>query len=399
MKKLVLIFLIANVLTVTGCSKNESAENPETISSADIFGEISENTAPEEETSNIAENIVSTDAASESNETVLDICEDDIINKDGILDNFLTTYQDATGKITVGSYNDLFPVELQDLLIACNSGHDSDIDWEKYTADYDVIAPEDAEDKNVPYEEIIAATERCGKCSDNALLSAFDVDADGNDEYWVNDSVGTGWQVRTMIIKNVESEWVVIGGDVGPNDTSIHRILEYEDRYYLLLGNDLAYWNNEIECPDLSYWERDGILGYDDCWNELETQKKVIGYTPYEIYTGTQGDTTDYLAGIDLETLKPDDAEDVTINNHYLDINDFSFSIKDNWLSNGNELYLYIITDIGIGRNDKSENDRILFTLRQTEEETWEMVKVYYMAADYDIQLNMRRSQTFAGSH
>lgn len=364
---------ICILLLLTGCSGNaiSEQETAETSVSEDM----------------VSENTVS------GNSVILDISEDDIVNRDGVLDDFWTGYQDAAGKITVDSYNDQFPGELQDLLIACNDDMESDIDWEKYAADYDVIGPEDAEDKNIPYDEILAVAGKMGSYADGTFLLAFDVDADGDDEYEVIGSVGTGWQTQTLIIKYVESEWVVIGGGVGPEDTSKHMILEYEGRYYLLFGNVLAYWNDEIECPDLSYWERDGILGYDDCWNELEIQKTVISYTPYEIYTNPQDDTTDYLEDVDLETLRGNDAEDVAIESNYWNIDDFHLTIEDSWLSHGEEQYLYVITDTRTGRNDKSEDDRILITLHQTEDEVWEITKVYYMVADYDIQLRMRRSQ------
>lgn len=391
MKKMVFIVFAAGFLAVTGCSESMqsgSEQFPESVISENIFLEssISEN--------EMSENHAFADETLEYNDEFEGISKDDIVNRSGVFGDFWTGYYNAPREITVGDYNEKFPVELQELLIDCNDDIEGDIDWGRYAADYEMITLEEAENRNLPYDEILAVAKEWGSYTDGSSLAAIDVDADGDDEYIASGSVGIGWQRQTLIIKYIESEWVVIGGQCGPEDTSGHYILDYDGRYYLLFGNVLSYWNDEVERPDLSYWKHDGVLGYDDCWNELEIQKTIISYTPYEIYTNAQDDTIDYLTGIDLETLKCNDAEDGAIEDYCWYFDDICLDIENSWrLSYGKEQYLYVIAHVSLGRNDKSENDRILMTLHQTEGNMWEIAKVYYLAANYDLQLMIRKSQ------
>ncbi len=390
MKKIVLIILAAGILAVTGCS-----ERPQNGSEQTLDNVISENILLDSMVSEneISENYTVVDETSENNDRSEGINEDDIVNMSGVLDCFWEAYHNAPREITVDDYNEKFPIELQKLLIDCNDDIEGDMDWGRYAADYEIITPEDAENKNIPYDEILAVAREWGTYTDGSLLFAVDVDADGDDEYIASGSVGIGWQSQTLIIKYIESEWVVIGGQCGPEDTSRHYILDYDGRYYLLLGNVLAYWNDEVESPVLSYWKHDGVLGYDDCWNELEIQKTIISYTPYEIYTNVQDNTIDYLTDIDLETLKCNDAEEVGIEDYCWYFDDICLDIEDIWLSYGEEQHLYVIAHVSLGKNDKSENDRILMILDQTEGDKWEFAKVYYLAANYNLQLRMRESQ------
>lgn len=67
--------------------------------------------------------------------------------------------------------------------------------------------------------------------------------------------------------------------------------------------------------------------------------------------------------------------------------NAHGFRFSRGWqVSHDEERYLYATGSILCQYDAMGENDEILVIMRQKEDGSWEIVKVYYMLANYDVQ-------------
>ena len=389
MSKILKIFGMSIIVLLAGCSQEGDVilgqnEN-KFILGDDVSGDmISEN--------ELSQNELSLNEVSENEmlEITYYIEPDDIINFDVAFETYWGSMYDAPREVTVGDYNDNFPTELQDILIYCNDDIKDERDdyWMQYEADCEEITSKNAGD--IPYEEICAAAYK----QPNSCLWVLDIDGDGNNEYAVPDLIGTGQYGSSLtIVKYVDDKWTQIGGHNVLDSTGCMEILNYDNKFYLLMGEILSCWNNDTEIPNLSYWENDLVLGQDPCWYELEIVKTVTNYTPYEMYSNTQEDSFDYLENINWETIEDINAERVNLNLSTWITNSINFELCYGWEKfNDDEQYLYVVARSYYERTSREEHDGVLTVLHQTDNGMWEIVKSYYLAANYDIKLMLREN-------
>lgn len=192
----------------------------------------------------------------------------------------------------------------------------------------------------------------------------------------------------------MDGQWYIIGGD--GDYTNSTKMLCFENRYYLLTENQLSYWNDEIEMPDISYWDNYGTISHDDYWHQIGLNVTVTDYASVEIYSCEISSSVDYLMNVNLQTLKNNNAETVDIQPEVWHDESYShsFAICDSWVQTYEEnSYLFVTASI-LEESDKlGENDRILAILQKKENDTWEIIKIYYMLANYDIKIMPRESQ------
>ncbi len=380
MRKYIIYLGVYVLLLAIGCSANydevsEQIEDNPALADATVEDNMVSENNTENGTEKVTENYFSS------------INDYNIINIYEALGTFKIP-EDISREISVGNYSDKFPIELQNVLLHYNDDIiEGDGDWQRYEADCREVTREDIGD--ALYTELVEVlTNSYAPGNVQSTLRVIDIDNDGNDEY-VLYAAESYWNHAMFILKNVEGQYVVING--GGDDRRPAKILNYEDNYYLLLDSRLACWNNEEEMPGLLYWNtQDVVLGQDDCWYELRINRRTINYTPYEIYSNESNAPIDYLQEVDLNTLAINDAEEKIFHGEILTgegNNAHAFRFFSGWqLSYDKERYLYATGSILRQYDALGENDKMLAIMRQKEDGSWEIVKVYYLAANYDIQ-------------
>ena len=322
--------------------------------------------------------------SSENDANMPDIEEDMIINFDDVFGVFEIPSH-ISREVVVGEYLENFPVELQEILLhLCDGIKDgNDNDWQKYEADCEIITLETCGD--IPFEDILSAAEIYSNI-DKRSMQIVDIDRDGTDEYVIWDSIGRGQLSCIYVVKYVDEKWRLIGGGNARYSTDICRLLEYNDRYYLLVGEKLSYWCDEAEMPNGKYWEYwDSAPWQADVWDLLKIEKETTGYTPYELYSYSQDDSVDYLSDMNLISLADNCAEEENFEIQYWSINGKVFWLKYRWKQEyAGEKYFYVAATV-----DEESDDMLLTVLCEKENEKV-IVKVYYLAANYNIQFEKR---------
>ena len=371
MKKWIGIILACSVMLQTGCMQNETIEDEIDISmeegaSAAIDISTKEETA---DTDNSKTYIIDKEKIINFEEAFLEL---DIPNPPN----------DFSRDIIVEDYSKDFPQELQEILIQLNDGiktGDEDC-WQDYEADYETITSDTAGD--LPIEDIVAATEEL-YITYGGTLKVVDIDSDGEDEYIIAGiDGGTSHCKETYVIKNIDGHWTWIGGGIAPIRNALHEILVYENRYYLLMGDRLAYWNDEAEMPD---WEKELIPGHADCWNTLSVNREVTGYTPHELYSNSQDMVMDVLSQVDLTDLSQNaEKESYGLRGSWKTEHNI-YNVRYVWSVNDEaEEYEYVISEFSEFYPFQDDNkDLVLTVTRKTEDGMQEIVKVYYLAANF----------------
>ncbi len=310
--------------------------------------------------------------------------EEMIINFDDAFGRFEIP-SDISRDVVVEEYSDNFPMELQEMLVHLYDDIDEEnhADWKKYEADCEIITLETCGD--IPFEDIANAAD-VYSIIDKRSMRIADIDRDGMDEYVINDSIGRGNISCIYVVKNVDGKWTLIGGGNGRYSTDVCTILEYENRYYLLVGENLSYWSDEVEIPNGEYWKHwDSAPWQADCWNSLKLKKEIISYTPYETYNYLQDDSVDYLSDVDLISLENNSADEESFGIQHWFINGRTSRLEYGWEEEqAGEKYLYVVSTV-----DEESKDMLLTVLCESGNEKM-IVKIYYLVANYNIQFDER---------
>lgn len=368
------------LILLAGCSGNpEDAANqiPDSVVSVENMVSGNETSDSGITANGISENMISENETSE-NETLEDetpetgyqIAEKDIVNLEEALENYWSSFSEMQREIAIEeNYVDEVPVELQNFLIYRNDGIDDERDeaWAEYLVECEQITDEAMKETGL----------------DDKMLRALDIDGDGEDEYYhVISNGNSGWSYLG-VYKKVEGKWVETYVN---NSEGSSRILFYEDTYYLFSQEEITWWNDEVEIP----WTLYDTIGDDACWKHLVMWRIPTEYTPYEIYSNVQDESIDYLENIDLDCMEfSDDIEkvEVTPYSYYKWHTDtVSLEIQYGWERSYNEeQYLYVVSERWTSRSIYLESwDKQLLIMHRTEDGAWEIVKVYYLMANYD---------------
>lgn len=376
------LLLTMCLLLMTGCGKNELPEDTAPLLEHIVLVDnVSENVVSENNASvsEVSENLIS---ENEESEVVYYIEEDDIVNLQEAFANW-SDIDDIQREINMDtSYVDCdVPTQLQDMMIYDNDGIEDERDnyGVEYFVDWERITEENKD--NYPIEDILLDED------DYTDLYVIDIDGDGVDEYfhWVQNG-NCGWSYLCFH-KNVEGTWIDI--TVG-NSEHGHGILSYEGKYYIWAGGTALYWwNDEIETPKPNQILIDG----NPCWNTLVVEQMPSEYTPYELYSNVQDESIDFLDTINLDCMEFEDNDvervEIDIPRGRWNLENVIISPRYGWeRSYEGEQYLYVVTE----KYDRlyiylESLDKQLVIMRQTEEGSWEIVKVYYLMAGFDCWL------------
>lgn len=364
--------LIVVLALLVGCSgkQGDVTEEPlDGIVSEDEESNISENEISGNE---VSDNGVSVGGEAEDAEQMITyyMGEDEVINIAEALANFWSNEDNIQreNKI-VNNYVDGLPEQLQDLLRA--TGDDVTDDWDEYWEEYEVECEKITEENLGDFPERILG-EICA--------SIIDIDGDGENEYFYFLANGNSY-IYMGIGKRFGSGW---------GESYIHasepRILYYDGIYYIYSDSTLTWFNNEV---DLSEFGRSDIIGADKCWSRATLRTLTTDFTAYETYSNVQDDSINYLENIDWARLE--DIGGASWKVVFGSDDSFRWVIDDTYIYldyawvryYGGDRYLYVIMD-DYDNNEYTINpvDRGLAILRWTEDETWEIVKAYYLSAN-----------------
>ena len=306
------------------------------------------------------------------------------------ISNFETAFENFNGyyayprEVTVGKFSEKFPEELQEILVYRNDNiEEGNDEWEQYKADYTIVEAESAGD--IPFEEIAAA---CNSISTD--MKMIDIDGDGENEYIVDGSMGTGHIRSVNVIKNVDGSWLQIGGSGIFSNEPLGEILEYGNRYYLFLVDNLSYWNDKAE-PDWARIAASPIPGQESCWTAVRISREVTDYTPYVVYSDdTQGDIFPLSEKVDLEVFEEENTKKVEIES-YSDswhIEGYRLDLIRGWEGEYNNEDYKLVTATIYSR--RAEIGDVVLTILKEDGNEMKIVKIYYLAANYDFQFEDR---------
>lgn len=335
-------------------------------------------------------------------EASLRITRDDIVNEEEALENFWHIGYDSVRNVTVGEYVDGVPAELQEMLVGCHEAvEDMDVSdlMQQYGAQLEKITPENMD--GVPIEDICndlgaehgfnIKTDSNGNVTGlNRSLTAIDIDGDGEDEYLT--FLPNGARNTTLaLLKNCEGEWVMAGSDVQPYGGGWY-VLDYKGRYYILSAEGGLYWWKDEAAPQPEQFRNLDVYCFpNSCWNSIYASATETGYyTAYEVYSSDA--SAECMEDMDWATLTVDGAEEVELNkDEFRPTLDASRPLSMPRMGErkyyGNDEYIYMIVDSYYEGSWREAVDRGLVVLRRLEGEQWEIVKVYYLSADCDIQI------------
>lgn len=378
------------LLFLTGCGKNRLPEDANPLSDHNVSEDqalengITENGAS---VSELFDTIISENQISENEvlETAYIIGEDDIINLEEAFENWSDIY-DAQRSITIeeGYVDKDAPVELQDMMIYCNDGiyDEKDEYWKEYIVDCKEITEENKD--NYPIEDIVL------DAHDYTYLKVLDIDGDGENEYFHSIPNGnSGWSYLCFH-KNVEGKWIDL---TVSNSQSGNVILFYGDKYYIWSGNNLRWWNDEIETPQ----PNPALIDGNPCWNTIAMAQLPTEYTLYELYSNVQDESIDFLENISLDcegfiNFINNDVEKVEVESSHIwwQTDTGTISPRYGWEKSYNgEQYLYVVTEIYSHAYIYLESwDKQLVIMHQTQDGAWEIDKVYYLMAGFKCFLN-----------
>lgn len=266
----------------------------------------------------------------------------------------------------VGEFCEGFPEELQQLLLNnYDSKTEGDDEWKSYLLqDYEIITDDGA--SNISFDELES------DIGDNYnSLRVVDIDSDGENEYVSIKDVGTAHLTQVDVIKYYDDRWHVIANGTAYSNGAAVGILEYEGDKYILMENVLVCWNSEYDSANTDDIE----------WNAMAVNRKVVGYTPNELYSRGE-DSIDYLAGVDLENLK-NNAERYPIGGSFSGYLGTWFMVAEyDWEAEYNgKTYLYVISNFS--NMGGFPQDDYLLTIFEEGDGSMEAVKVYYLKGYY----------------
>lgn len=299
---------------------------------------------------------------------------DNIVNYDESISAFhaySNPRDNISREIVLGRYSENFPESLQEVLVCVNDDiPENDNAWMEYEAECE-------------HEKITLEIDPYPVFEDVDAL-AVDINSDGEKEYIFSFlDMGTAHYTTTTVAGLIDGEWVEIGGYT--TDYRISALLEWENQYYLLMSDCLTYWNSEAEEP--KNWKDYPAPGQAECWIRLLIEKKVTGYAPLEVYR-LESEFTDYLKNVDLTNLESNGTEDIESSAWaYWKGEANTFLVRYAWTQRiEGEEYRYIVSEIISGTDYKS--DLLLAVCRQTKDERMEVIALYYLMANYEIEFS-----------
>lgn len=249
------------------------------------------------------------------------------------------------------------PEEIIEVLISVNDRDDrNDELYQNYLSvnysSVDLEAVADTEFGNSVYYDLI-------KNKGIIDMKQVDIDYDNEYEYILEYMEGSDGNTACSVYKNVEEEIREVYYTF--EDYVQYELLELEDRYYILAGDCVAYY--DVTMSD---------------WRSVNCRRTVTDFEPHEFYSELQLEEDILFQDIDL--VHREDWEQQ---------NSFSFeficgnpAVLERQINE--EAYYYVCTDFQ-NHERQDQNDRLLFIVKENEKGDFEIVKAFYLAAEYQL--------------
>lgn len=336
MKKICLILVIMLITVTIGCNRNQDNSNT-IVDNEDVIG-------IEGEADKISE-IDNTEIDFEFNENTVANLQQVATEFDWSKISNLTYEYEIKNLSTY----DTIPQEVYDVLISVNDGNAKDNLIQSYLSkNYVSVNPEDMD--TTPYLGDLWVSD----------IKEADIDYDGENEYLIRHAEGNKYSALS-IVESVNGEMQVtyyISLEYG-----YYELLEIEGRYYILADEEVVYYDSEI-----------------GEWNSIKISRVTMGYKAHQCYGNIETEDDLFLQDIDLLDKK-DWAKQSSYTYEFISGEPL---IKEREIND--RIYYYVFTDFR--EHDLcNKTDRLLFVVK-CEDESYEIVKAYYLAADVKIRID-----------
>ncbi len=343
------LLVILVLLTSIACNDYQSLE-------ASMINSNSENKISEESIENeVSEEYVENDSEQncvQESETVFIFDENNVSNLQEIVEEFPWKEVSALShECEVGNSmsETTVPQEIIDVLISVNDENADDNLIVDYAAEnYTLIEPEDVEEIRNFFGDVPIL-----------YIRELDIDYDNEKEYLVLHSEGNKYRAMTLF-EYVDGE---LKESVRFFDhEAYYELLEVNGKYYILLDTTIEYY--------------DEMTGE---WDSISIKRKTIEYNVYEYYGMDELSEDIFLQDVDLLNRRDWRQEDT----YEYELICGKPQILEKEIDN--ETYYYVVTDFRPHIRD-DRKDELLFVVKR-EDERYEIVKAYYLAADLELSV------------
>lgn len=190
-------------------------------------------------------------------------------------------------------------------------------------------------------------------------IKQVDIDYDNEYEYLVEYMEGSDGNAACSVLKNVEEEIKEIYYIF--QDYAQYELLELNDRYYILAGDYIAYYDTIT-----------------NDWHSVNCIRTVTDFNQYEFYSESQLGEDIIFQDIDL-VHKEDWKQQNFFTYEFICGSPMVLERQIN-----EEVYYYVCTDFQ-NHERKNRDDRLLFIVKENEEGDFQIVKAYYLVAEIQL--------------
>lgn len=190
-------------------------------------------------------------------------------------------------------------------------------------------------------------------------IKQVDIDYDNEYEYLVEYMEGSDGNAACSVFKNVQEEIKEVYYIF--EDYTHYELLELNDRYYILAGDYVVYYNVTTSA-----------------WCSVNCERTVTDFKPCEFYSESQIGEDIIFQDIDL-VHRGDWEQQDSFAFEFICGNPMVLERQIN-----KEAYYYVCTDFQ-NHERKNRDDRLLFIVKENEEGDFEIIKAYYLAADFQL--------------
>ena len=347
MKKGCTLLLLILLLNGIACNGNQSLED--SIMDSNSENEINEESIGNEVSEEYVENNSEQNCVQES-ETVFIFDENNVSNLQEIVEEFPWEEVRALShecEVENSMSETTVPQEIIDVLISVNDENADDNLIADYAAEnYTLIEPEDVKEIRNFFGDVSIL-----------YIKELDIDYDNEEEYLVLHGEGNKYKAMTLFeyVDGKLTESVRFF-----DHEAYYELLEVNGKYYILLDTTIEYY--------------DEMTGE---WDSISIKRRTIEYNVYEYYGVDVLSEDIFLQDVDLLNRRDWRQEET----YEYELICGKPQILEKEINN--ETYYYVVTDFRHHLRD-DRKDRLLFIVK-CEDEVYEIVKAYYLAADLEL--------------
>lgn len=338
MKKLYVVITLFLLILCVGCQNNKYVDSTTTENVNESSAEEREQIAPNSDDKNFS------------------LSANKIVNLNEVTKRFDWSYLhgltcDYEVEVRLEDY--FVPEEIIEILISANDGDSTNDELYKNNLSDSNIAINLEDLSNTEFGNSIYYDLVKNRGIINTIQ--VDIDYDSEYEYLVEYYEGTDGYTAVSVFKKVEGEMKEIYYIF--EEDSCYKLLELNDRYYILAGDCVAYF--------------DTVMG---SWHSVNVSRTVTNFDKFEFYSQAQLEENTIFENIDLVHKENWERQDAF---NYEFICGMPLALEQQIEG---ETYYYVCTDFR-NHEHKNRDDRLLFIIKENTEENFEIIKAYYLVA------------------